>query len=50
MSNRYSFVWRKSGKPANIKGVSTRDRARQIKRMKRFSVAIWDNVNSSFVR
>jgi len=50
MSNRYSFVWRKSGKPANLKAVSSRDAARQVKRKKNFSVAIWDNLSGSFVR
>lgn len=50
MSNRYSFIYRKSGKTANIKPVASREEARNVKRRKSFSVAIWDNLNQTFVR
>lgn len=50
MSNRYSFIYRKSGKTANIKPVATRAQARAVKRRMSYTVAIWDNVNQSFVR
>lgn len=50
MTKRYSFINRKTGKTANIKAVASRAAARAVKREKSFTVAIWDNVNQSFVR
>lgn len=50
MKNRYSFITRKSGKRANIKGVSTRQIAREIKAGLGFKVAIFDNVRQQVVR
>lgn len=49
-TNRYSFIYRKSGKTANIKPVASRAQARAMKRRMSFTVAIWDSVNQSFVR
>lgn len=47
---RYTFITRKSGKRANIKGVATRKAARQIKVERSFKVAIFDNVTQQVVR
>ena len=49
-TNRYSFIYRKSGKTANIKPVASRAQARDMKRRMSFTVAIWNNQNQSFVR
>lgn len=49
-TNRYSFIYRKSGKTANIKPVASRAQARAMKRRMSFTVAIWDNQNQSFAR
>lgn len=49
-TNRYSFIYRKSGKTANIKPVASRAQARDMKRRMSFTVAIWDNISQSFVR
>lgn len=50
MTNRYSFISRKSGKRANIKAVRTREAARQIKAARSFTVSIFDNVTQQVVR
>ena len=50
MAKRYTFITRKSGKKANIRGVATRQEAREIKAARHFSVAIFDNLNMKEVR
>lgn len=50
MTKRYTFVTRKSGKKANIRGVNTRQLAREIKAAHSFRVAIFDNVRGQVVR
>lgn len=50
MSNRYYFITRKSGKRANIKAVSSRAAARQVKAARNFTVSIYDRVTSQVVR
>lgn len=50
MSNRYTFINRKSGKKANIRGVATRQEAREIKAARNFTIAIFDQLNSKVVR
>ena len=47
---RYSFVTKSTKNKANIRAVATREEARAIKAARNFKVAIWDNVNSQFVR
>lgn len=47
---RYTFITRKSGKRANIRGVKTRQEAREIKAARSFKVAIFDNVTQQVVR
>lgn len=50
MTNRYSFINRKTGKRANLKHVRTRDDARAIKWATGFRVAIYDKVRGEVVR
>ena len=50
MANRYTFITRKSGKRANIRGVNTRQLAREIKAANSFRLAIYDNVRNQVVR
>lgn len=50
MTKRYTFITRKSGKRANIRGVNTRQLAREIKAANSFRVSIFDNVRQTVVR
>lgn len=49
-NRRYTFITRKSGKKANIRGVATRQEAREIKAANGFRHAIFDNLNGVIVR
>lgn len=50
MAKRYTFITRKSGKKANIRGVATRQEAREIKAANGFRHAIFDNLNQRVIR
>lgn len=50
MAKRYTFITRKSGKKANIRGVATRAEARRIKADRSFSIAIYDNLVGAVIR
>ena len=50
MAKRYTFITRKSGKKANIRGVASRAEARRVKAQRSFAVAIFDNLNQKVVR
>lgn len=49
-NRRYTFITRKSGKKANIRGVATRQEAREIKAANGFRHAIFDNLNQRVIR
>lgn len=50
MTNRYSFINRKTGKKYNTKSVSTREDARWVKYMLDYKVSIYDNVKQQVIR
>lgn len=47
---RYSFITKKSGKKANIKHVSNRQDAREIKAARGFKVDIYDHWRGEVIR
>lgn len=50
MTNRYTFLSRKSMKPARIGSAPTREDARRVKRRTDRDVVIFDRINQQVVR